>query len=146
MRNPRHRGKILLVFSFIALILTGCGKPFGGSETNKETNTRPKKELTEFERELKSLKTADFDFIFAIKRKDDEPFTKDDKKFVNRKTYKANRRTLTRDDKVIFIGTNYKIDEKDFDELKERFEIEDFSKTEEELKKEETEEESKNEN
>ena len=121
----------MVLFSFFAFVVLACSSGDG-----MEANSTPEKKLTEFEQELRNLKAVDFNYIFAVKRKDGDAFDSTDRKFMSEKTHGANRRTITRDGKVLFVGTNYKLDEKKFKELKDRFEIEDFSKTEEQIEKE----------
>ncbi len=125
-----------LILGAFCLFSISCGSDSGIEDTNKTTNSNANKTrvISEEERELQSLKTADFDFIYSLKRKDGDVFSPEDRQFLKQKTYRANRRTLTEDEKIIFIGTNYEIDKKDLQTIKERFEFEDFSKSDEELK------------
>ncbi len=105
-------------------------------EPNSNANSNSTKELTEFEREIKSLKTADFDYIFAFKRKDGEAFTSEDKKFIKDNShYATNRFTLAKDEKTIFAGSNFEFSEDNMKALRERFEVEDYSKPPEVLEK-----------
>ncbi len=122
--------------AFFSFALLSCADQSLSATSSNNSNATPKKTPTEFERELKSLKNADFDYIFAFKRKDGEAFESEDKKAIRQHSYVANRRTLTGDEKIVFVGSNYKILEKDMKKLKERFEVEDFSKTEEQIEKE----------
>ncbi len=127
-----------LPFTFIllcGLFVSTCSVATTETAVSENVNVETTPEISEYDRELKSLKTADFDYIFTFKRKDGEPFTSEDKKFLKEKTSRANRRGLLKDEKVLFIGTNYKIDESNLKALKEKFEFEDFSKTEEQIKK-----------
>jgi len=136
-----HLKNKLICFVFLAAVCAfSCTNDNGGQsatsgkDADSKATTPSPKTLSESERELKSMKTADFDYIFTFKRKDGEAFDSEDKRFLKQKTYKANRRTLTKDEKLVFIGSNYKIDDKDLAALKKRFDFEDFSKTEEERK------------
>ncbi len=134
MRNYKL-SPFLFIFAVTSLGFScGSDAPEIKSASNTPTaNAKPK--VTEFERELKSLKTADFDYIFTFKRKDGEAFSSEDKKIFKEKTYRANRRTLAKDNKTLFVGTNYAIEDKDLSDLKKRFDYEDFSKPAAELKK-----------
>lgn len=99
-----------------------------------------KREMTEFEREIRSLKTADFDYIFVFRRKDGGVMTAEDKRFIKDKAHFAtNRFTLSKDEKAVFAGSNFAFEEEDLNALKERFAFEDFSKPAEQIKKEEEE-------
>lgn len=106
------------------------------SESAKITPT-PEEEISEFEKELKSMRVADFHYIFTLKRKDGEKFTGEDRTFVrDRKHYAANRFTFVDDDKVLFVGSNYVFTNKNMQELKDRFELADFSKPKEQIERE----------
>ncbi len=127
---------LLIIFGLSSLGFA-CGLIKSENTTVAITPSKvtPTPVISEFERELNSLKTADFDYIFAFKRKDGKAFSSEDKKFFKEKTYRANRRTLAKDNKTLFVGTNYAIEDKDLGDLKERFDYEDFSKPAAELKK-----------
>ena len=130
--------KLCLLLAVVTCVFTvACGSDVSSKNTNNSnSNANATPGISEAERELKSLNTADFDYIFSIKRKDGEAFDSEDKSFLKQKTYKANRRNLTRDEKMLFIGSNYRISDKNIAALKDRFDFEDFSKSEVELKKE----------
>ena len=109
--------------------------PFGSKSA--DITPTPKVELTEFESELKSMRIADFYYIFTLKRKDGGVFDSKDKAFVNaNKHYATNRFSFVEDDKTLFIGTNYEFTEENIEALKERFDFENFSKSDEEIEKE----------
>ena len=105
-------------------------------EPQNNTNATPVKKLTEFERQVKAMRTADFDYIFALKRKDGEAFDSKDKNFVReKKHYAANRFVFVNDEKVLFVGSNFEFPEENIKALKERFDVQDFSKPAEILEK-----------
>ncbi len=102
-----------------------------GSESADITPT-PKENLTKFESELKSMRIADFYYIFVLKRKDGGVFTSEDKAFVReKKHYATNRITFIDDEKTLFLGTNYPFTDENVELLKERFDFEDYSKPQE---------------
>ncbi len=95
------------------------------------------KEQTKFEKELISMRMADFDYIFTLKRKDGKAFTSEDKAFVREnKHYAANRFSFIEDDKILFVGSNYEFSEENLKALQEYFEFKDFSKSKEQIAKE----------
>ncbi|HUF05481.1 MAG TPA: hypothetical protein VMM38_15075 [Aridibacter sp.] len=119
-----------LLFSF------ACKPP----EVGNNAATPAEREMTEFEREIKSLKTADFDYIFVFRRKDGGVMTAEDRRFIKDKAHFAtNRFTLSADEKAVFAGSNFAFEEENLDALKERFAFEDFSKPPDQIKKEEEE-------
>jgi hypothetical protein len=109
--------------------------PFG--ERSANITPVPEEKLTEFEAELKSMRTADFYYIFTLKRKDGGAFTTEDKEFVRaNKHYATNRFSFIEKDTVLFIGTNYKFSDENIAALTERFEFQNFSKPEDQIEKE----------
>jgi len=97
----------------------------------------PNIEITEFEKELKSMQVAGFDYIFTLKRKDGSVFTREDRAFVREnKHYAANRFTFVEDDKVLFVGSNYRFADEKIMALKKRFEFGNYSKPDEQIAKE----------
>ncbi len=122
-----------------ALILAGsCGGDVP-SEVPDPTPP-PTPELTEFERELLYMKTADFDHIYIFKRKDGGKLTDEDKDFIRERRHHAtNRSSVSEDETVVFIGSNFAFEEENLEALKERFEFEDHSKPPEQIKREQEE-------
>ncbi len=120
----------------VAAMLSGCFGEATEKRPQKNANVNTEKTPDELEQKLKALKTADFDYIFTFRRKDGEAFDAEDKSIFKAHTFRANRRRLSNDEKVLFVGTNYKIEDKDLKVLKDRFEFEDFSKSEEQIEKE----------
>jgi hypothetical protein len=121
---------VMLAASF--LLFLSCVPP-EGAEANKKAATP---EMTEFERDLKSFKTAGFDYIFVLKRKDGGKMTSDDKQFIrDRRHYATNRSKISDDETTVFIGSNFAFEDKNLEELKERFDFQDYSKPAEQLEK-----------
>ncbi|NNE65582.1 MAG: hypothetical protein HKN33_03375 [Pyrinomonadaceae bacterium] len=137
-----HSSVICLALAVSVFFIGGCSP---GQEANSNAPTKkPTNTPTEAEVEVESLRTADFDYIYSLKRKDGEPMDSEDKKFVkNNAHYATNRFTLSKDETTIFVGSNYKFDPNGLDALKERFEFEDFSKPAEVLEKQRKEREAK---
>ena len=117
----------LIFFLFIA------GVSCGNSSLNKDAadedsyvNTAPK--LTQFERDLKSLKTADFKYIYVFRRKDGGTFDEDDKRILRENSPREiNRYVSTDEEKAFIAGSNFMFPEENLNNLKERFEVEDLS-------------------
>lgn len=76
------------------------------------------------------MRTADFEFILVLRRKDGGVMQADDKSFVKTVTTNANRRSLTDGDKAIVIGANSKVPPELIAKLSQRFAVQDFSKPE----------------
>ena len=124
MRTTTRRLSAISLSLLLVAFAIGCGGSGSDADAGKNQAT-PTPQLTDEERILKSLQTANFKEIFVIKRKDGEEFSSDDKKLIRKVTYRANRRRMTKDSKTILIGTNYKLDE--IDKLKKEFEFKDHS-------------------
>lgn len=133
----KFRSILFAIAIAVCLFLQLACKP---PEAANNAATPAKREMTEFEREIKSLKTADFDYLYVFRRKDGGAMTAEDKRFIKDKSHFAtNRFTLSSDEKAVFAGSNFAFEEENLNELKKRFDFEDFSKPPEQIKKEEEE-------
>jgi hypothetical protein len=122
----------LLSLVFAALALSACQPP----ESTNAVNAPPTPQMTEFERDLKSFKTAGFDYIFILKRKDGGKMTSEDKQFIReRRHYATNRSKVSDDETTVFMGSNFAFDKKNLEELRDRFDFQDFSKPAEQIGK-----------
>ncbi len=113
------------------------GQATPANEKSAAITPTPEEDITKFERELRAMRVAGFDYIFALKRKDGQAFTSEDRQFVREnKHYAANRFTFIEEEKILFVGSNYEFSEDNINALKERFEFQDFSKPKEQIEKE----------
>jgi len=94
--------------------------------TTQSANVVPAK--SSYDRDLEAMRTADFDYIFVIRRKDGAKMDADDRAVMRAVTAEANRRSLSDDDKAVIVGANYPIVADKMKTLADRFNIEDFSK------------------
>ena len=123
----------LLLLLALPIFLLSCQPPL--EEESNQPRPEPR-QMTEFEREIMSLKTADFDYIYVLRRKDGEMLTNEDKEFIRANRHHAtNRSSLSTDEKVVYIGSNFAFEETSLAALKERFAFEDFSKPAEQIEK-----------
>lgn len=121
--------------SFLVFLVAIQCAPVEESTVNPPESPTPASKISEFDAEIKAFRTADFDYIFVFRRNDGEPMDSDDKMIVrNNSHFATNRFTLSKDEKVIFAGSNYKFKDAGLEALKERFDVSDFSKTDEEIK------------
>jgi hypothetical protein len=75
------------------------------------------------------MRTANFDYIFVLRRKDSAKLDADDKKFIRTNSPEvANRLILSDDDKALIAGSNYPFPPEKLKPLQERFSFQDFSK------------------
>lgn len=85
------------------------------------------------EKEVEAMRTADFNFIFVLRRKDGAAMSADDKTAIRSLTKDANRRSLSDDGLAVIVGSNYRLPAEAMLALRDRFEIQDFSKPEPEI-------------
>lgn len=84
--------------------------------------------VNSLEREIESMRTADFIFIYVIKRKDGAPLDAEDKRFASAVIPSdMNRRTVADDGKAILIGSNFRMPDESRKLISERFAVEDLS-------------------
>jgi len=80
------------------------------------------------------MRTADFDFIFVLRRRDAGQLDPEDRAVIRNATAEVNRRSVSDDDRAVIVGTNYPIPDDKMKSLADRFLIENYSKPEAELK------------
>ena len=86
---------------------------------------------TSFEQDLRDIQTANFDYIYAFRRKDGGIFDKEDKKYLRENTpLETNRFILTDEEKAYIAGSGFGFSPENMDALRKRFIVEDYSKPE----------------
>jgi hypothetical protein len=88
-----------------------------------------------FESDVKSMQTANFDFIYVFRRKDGGKLTAEDKKFAKANApFETNRFVVSDEERAIIAGSNTKFAPANLEALKSGFEVTDVSKPESETK------------
>ncbi|MCU1289047.1 MAG: hypothetical protein JWN60_1276 [Acidobacteria bacterium] len=103
------------------------------SQKNAQTANTPDKVSSPYERDLETMKTANFDTILVIRRKDGGALDAEDKKYI--KTYspmETNRFIVTDGEKAVIAGSKFRFPPENIDILRERFAVENLSKPVEE--------------
>jgi hypothetical protein len=100
--------------------------PSGATQTEPSSNDP-------VEKEVEAMQTAEFNFIYVLRRRDGAVLNSDDKVFLRSVTATVNRRTLSNDGKAIIIGANNKLPPELLQSMKDRFNFEDFSKPESQI-------------
>lgn len=118
--------------SLAALIslLAACGANENILKSGKETPAPPSADapaISTMDRDLEEMRTADFAFVYVLRRKDGGVIDRADKDVVRLHTANVNRRVLSDGDKALLIGSNYAIPPGDMAALNDRFAIEDHS-------------------
>lgn len=127
----------LIPFCLFLLIALGC-QPSQTVLNDRQPTPEPSAASTpeipvdDFAERLKSVQTGNFDFVYALRRKDGEVFTAEDKQYLRENLPPdTNQKQLTSDNKALIIGSNYLFPLVNLDALQKRFKIEDYSPKEE---------------
>ena len=123
------RTKFHICVCLFAVFLTACGANDGDLKDGKvnwtATNATPAKPIVE--RDIDDMRTAGFQLIYVLRRKDGKVFDADDRSFIKAKTDDANRRVSSDDDKAFVIGSNRPAVPANWLAIFERFAVEDYS-------------------
>jgi len=125
----KHVSKIIIVLitAFFGICLACENSSL--KENNNAAQGTPEKKVSEFERDLETMRTANFDYVFVFRRKDGGAFDAEDKIFLNADLPKhlINRVIVSDDDKAVIAGSNYKVPPESLEGLRKRFDIQDYS-------------------
>ncbi len=116
----------LFLVSF--LFFAACGANEGilrsGKDASPQANVESK---TPFAKDLEAMRTADFRFVYVLRRKDGGPIDAEDRGVIKVQTAIANRRVAADDDKAFIIGSNVQIPPQNMVALFDRFAVENYS-------------------
>ncbi len=137
-KRPAKRVLVTLLFSTASFVI-GCANEAilnSNKEAPSPVNASGKIETAAsmFEKDLETMYTADFDFIYVLRRKDGGKFDADDRAFLRANTANVNRRKLSDEDRAIIVGSNYRIPGENLTALSDRFSVADHSKPESEIR------------
>ena len=125
------RRKGAVGFSFIlllSLIGSGCGPNEGILKSGKETpQANAASDKSSFEKDLDAMRTADFVYVYVLRRKDGGKIDAEDRGVIKVQTSLANRRVSADDDKAFIIGSNVQRPPQNMAALYARFAVEDYS-------------------
>ena len=75
------------------------------------------------------MRTANFDFIFVLRRKDGGKMSDEDKRYIKTNSpAETNRFIVSDEEKAVIAGSKFKFAPENLKILGERFAVEDFSK------------------
>ena len=99
---------------------------WANQEANRASATPVQKTI---EQEIESMRTADFIFIYVIRRKDGTTLNPEDREFASSVIPgQMNRRTVSTDGKAILVGSNFRMPQEERKLIEERFTLEDLSR------------------
>lgn len=119
----------IAVVAFTSLISIACGANEGilksGRETPVVSNSTPV--VTSLEKDVEEMRTADFKFIYVLRRKDGGKIDAADRVVIKEQTIDANRRVSSDSGKAIVVGSNFAIPPDKLLAIYDRFAVENYS-------------------
>lgn len=112
-------------------LLAACGPHprFANANSNsaETANARPQRSQTE--RDIESMRTADFEFVYVFRRKDGGVLDADDRRVLNeQKPPEINRVKLSDEGRAAIFGSNFPLPEPQMKALREKLAFEDLSR------------------
>ena len=125
-----HEKNVFFICLFLCVIfISACGIVSFSPENKNSATPEPKENLTEIQREIKAMETADFEYIFVFKRKDGGAFDTEDRDYLRTNRPSDVNRWIATDDKKAFVaGSNFIFRAENLELLRNRFIVEDYSK------------------
>ena len=119
----------LLLCLLLFVLTTACGPNEQILKSGKESPTPASVETPQstVDAEISNMRTADFRFIWVIRRKDGGVIDAADKAIIRVNTVEMNRRVVTDDEKAVIIGSNTAPFSENFDALAGAFAVQDVS-------------------
>jgi hypothetical protein len=119
---------VLTIVVTLGISFTACRRGASSEDDTPDTSTyRPESTpATQFERDLKYVRDAHFNFVWIFSRKDGKEFTKEDSDLLHTNAPKVVDWVKTDQNRVI-AGSNFPIDPPQLTTLQKRFKIEDYS-------------------
>lgn len=109
----------------ITLFIAGCGANEGvlqaGKETPSSVNAANEKTFVTAETEVEAMRTAGFNYIFVLRRKDNGILNPEDREIIKVNTTVANRRVFAEEGKAFVVGANPVIPQYNIGTLEQRF-------------------------
>ncbi len=117
----------LLGLSVLLSLTISCESP-SLTVSNTTVNKIPETKADIFQRDLETMKTAGFDYVFVFRRKDGGVLDGGDKGFLKTNSPASiNRFILSDDDKAVIAGSGFEFPAENLENLRKRFDIENFS-------------------
>jgi len=115
--------------AFLAVLLASCGANDKILRSGRETPAPASvgSATSTFESDLESVRTADFKYIFVLRRKDGGVIDAADRSVIRAHTDGANRRVSADDGRAFIIGTNFQMPPDNIKALYDHFAVEIFA-------------------
>lgn len=125
---------VAFLLSLCIFFAASCGpnpRIMNSVEEKRDPTSPERPKLTGIEADIEAMRTADFTYIYVLRRKDGDEMSSEDRSFINMNTpVETNRRKLSDSGKAVILGSNFEFEEKVFEALRSRFLFEDLSKSE----------------
>ena len=113
----------------LVVFLASCGANEGilksGKDTATSTNSAPARST--LETDVDAMRTANFKFIYVLRRKDGGEIDSEDRGVIKLRTDGANRRISSDNGKAFVIGSNFEIPADKMLAIYDRFAVENYS-------------------
>lgn len=118
----------MLFFLLLTLFGSGCGPNESVLNSGKETpQANAASDKSPFEKDLDAVRTADFTYVYVLRRKDGGKIDAEDRSVIKLQTATAPRRVSADDDKAFIIGSNAPLMPQNLTTLYDRFAVENYS-------------------
>ena len=129
MGNHMFRRQISAGVIAIAIAMTlvsGCKHRSGTGADDSTASSKPTP-ATQFERDLQFVRNGQYTYVWVFSRKDGKPFDKEDGDYLRKYAPEVLDWVRTDDGKRFIAGTNFDLDTANWELLKKRFVVEDYS-------------------
>lgn len=129
MKRNRERRDKLLALWLIAFVTFACACNKSGSDpAGDQSNAAPRRQLTEFEKDLEYARKGQFVHVYVFARKDGQVFQKEDNAYLKANSpAQTNMWVSTEQGRRVIAGTNFDFQPAHFDALGQRFTVEDYT-------------------
>ncbi len=126
MKNKYYFNLIIICLIISAFLNAGCESPT--LKANNAAPPAPENKQTQFEQDLQTMRTANFEYVFVVRRKDDAKLDSEDKTYLKANLPPNTNRVLTSDEgKVVIAGSHFIVPPENLEILQKRFKVEDYS-------------------
>ncbi len=127
MKSFRRFLVLTVIVTSAAIAFTACRRGASSDDTPDTSTYRPESTpATQFERDLKFVRDAHFQYVWIFSRKDGKELTKEDSDALRTNAPKVVDWVKTDQNRVI-AGSNFPIEGPQLAALQKRFNIEDYS-------------------